>query len=293
MTTEIRSKADPATQASLGRRDFDRISSYVYDTLGIQLPPAKHTMVEARLRKLLRRSTTSDFTEYVDSVLAPNADPNERQAFLDQLTTNKTELFREADHFDHLVDKALPNLLERRNHPRLSIWSSACSSGEEPYTLAMVLLEAQRARKDFDFRILASDISMDILKRAARAVYPASHAEDVPKAWRSRYLMRSKDRNEIRMARNVRSLVTFGQLNLMNPPYKVTADLDVIFCRNVLIYFDRDTQTRVVDALIDRLRPGGYIYLGHSESAQGAGPCVDRDGAAVYRKKLVPGGRES
>ena len=247
-------------------------------------------MVEARLRKRLRQLGLSDFRTYVDQVLDPDCDPAERQIFLDHLTTNKTDLFREPDHFDHLAEVALPALLAGRHRPRLTVWCSASSSGEEPYTIAMTLMESKRRQDDFDFRVLASDISRRVLETAHRAVYPAAHAEAVPKEYRSRYLLRSRDGQRIKIARSLRQRVTFGQLNLMQPPYKVPADLDVIFCRNVLIYFDRPTQIRVVEALVDRLRPGGYLYLGHSESAQGAGPRVDRVGAAVYRRKWTAEG---
>jgi chemotaxis protein methyltransferase CheR len=242
-------------------------------------------MVEARLRKRLRQLGLSDFRTYVDLVLDPDCDPAERQTFLDHITTNKTDLFREPDHFDHLAEVALPALLAGRHRPRLTVWCAASSSGEEPYTIAMTLMESKRRQDDFDFRVLASDISRSVLEKAHRAVYPATHADAVPEAYRSRYLLRSRDGRQIKMARPLRQRVTFGLLNLMQPPYGVPADLDVIFCRNVLIYFDRPTQVRVVEALVDRLRPGGYLYLGHSESAQGAGPRVDRVGAAVYRRK--------
>ncbi len=242
-------------------------------------------MVEARLRKRLRQLGLSDFRTYVDLVLDPDCDPGERQTFLDHITTNKTDLFREPDHFDHLAEVALPALLAGRHRPRLTVWCAASSSGEEPYTIAMTLMESKRRKDDFDFRVLASDISRRVLEKAHRAVYPVTHADAVPKAYRSRYLLRSRDGRQIKMARPLRQRVTFGLLNLMQPPYEVPADLDVIFCRNVLIYFDRPTQVRVVEALVDRLRPGGYLYLGHSESAQGAGPRVDRVGAAVYRRK--------
>ena len=286
MATEIKAPTDGVAQASLGQREFKRVAEFIRGELGIQLPPAKHTMVESRLRRAMRRTPATNFKDYVDRVLASDADPVERQDFLDQITTNKTELFREADHFDHLIDVALPAVIGDRMRPTLNIWSSACSSGEEPYTLSMVLLEAKRQADDFDFRILASDISREILEQAARATYPIAHADDVPAGLRSRYLLRSKDGRQIRMSNEVRRRVTFGQLNLMLPPYKVTKDLDVVFCRNVLIYFDRPTQLRVVDGLVNCLRPGGYLYLGHSESAQGAGPKVDRVGNAVYRKKF-------
>lgn len=281
----LRTTTPDLRQATLGKRDFERISRFVYDHLGIQLPPGKHTMVEGRLRKQMRELGVGSFTEYVDRVLDPDADPDEFQAFLDQITTNKTDLFREPDHFDHLVRDALPALRAGRPRPQITVWSAACSSGEEPYTLAMTLFEAQRAGQQFDFRILASDISRRVLERAARAVYPAAHADAVPAALRSRYLLRSRDGSSIKMSKALRDRIRFGQLNLMNPPYRVPRELDVIFCRNVLIYFDRATQNRVVDALLDCLRPGGFLYLGHSESAQAGNPRLDRCGPAVYRKR--------
>lgn len=278
-----------AGEPRLGTQEFTRISRFVRDTLGIQLPPAKRTMVEARLRKQLRLHGCSTYADYVDHVLAPDCPPADRQAFVDLITTNKTDFYREPDHFDHLVQVTLPTLLDSEGGTRRTpfrVWSAACSSGEEPYTLALTLAQEREKRGDFDFQVLASDISRRILERAARAVYTLEQVKPVPMALQRRWFLRSKEpgSKQVKVAKELRRKVVFGQLNLMDPPYPVLGDLDAVFCRNVMIYFDRPTQARVLAALAERLRPGGYLYVGHSETAQTLCEGLTRVAPAVYRR---------
>ncbi len=278
-----------AGEPRLGSQEYDRISRFVRDTLGIQLPPAKRTMVEARLRKQLRLHGACTYAEYVDHVLAQGCPAADRQTFLDLITTNKTDFYREPDHFDHLAEVAVPTLLAEGGSGRRTpfrVWSSACSSGEEPYTIALTLAQVREKRRDFDFQVLASDISRRILERAARAVYTLEQVKPVPLALQKRWFLRSKDPTctQVKVAKELRRKVQFGQLNLMEPPYPVLADLDAVFCRNVMIYFDRPTQSRVIASLTERLRPGGYLYVGHSETAQTLCDGLVRVAPAVYRR---------
>ena len=273
----------------LAERDFQRISRFIRGALGIQLPLAKRTMVEARLRKQLRHHDFQNFREYVDHVLDEGCPKQDRQLFLDLITTNKTDFFREPDHFDHLVDVAVPTLHDRYGSGTrrpFRVWTAASSSGEEPYTIAMVLAELKDENPRFDFEILASDISRRILERAHRAVYRAHQIEPVSKERKKRWFLRSRDpqSDEVKVVRELRKKVRFGQLNLMEPPYQAPHGLDAVFCRNVLIYFDRPTQQMVLESLAVHIRPGGYLYVGHSETAQTQCAGIERVAPAVYRR---------
>src|SRR5208282_2993262 len=189
-------------------------------------------------------------------------------------TTNKTDFFRESEHFRLLVSRVLPELMAQRNRPGidrpLKLWSAACSIGAEPYTLAMVLDDFARGRRGFRFDILATDICTDVLAKAKLAVYSHDMVEPVPPEWRKRYLLRSRDSAEgtVRMVPRIRQMVRFGQLNLMDKDYPVDS-MDVVFVRNILIYFEKATQQRVLDRICDRLGSGGYLFLGHSETMTG------------------------
>jgi chemotaxis protein methyltransferase CheR len=206
------------------------------------------------------------------------------------MTTNKTEFFREPEHFRYLAETALPEIVAgRRNaaNPTIKVWCAASSIGAEPYTLAMVLADASQTMGGFRFTITATDISTNVLDTAALAIYPESMVEPVPMDMRKRYLLRSKleSRGLVRIAPELRQMVRFGRLNLMEAPYPVDRDMDVIFCRNILIYFDKPTQQRVVGRLCDHLRPGGYLIVGHSESLAGFGMPVKQVGGTIFRRE--------
>ena len=190
------------------------------------------------------------------------------------MTTNKTDFFREPSHFDYLVQTTLPVLKTLRTyHGRspLRVWSAGCSTGEEPYTLAMVLAEERALRSGPSYEILATDISMRVLDIARRAVYPMERIEPVPMAMRKKYLLRGRDRNnpEVRISQELRKSVRFGRLNFMDEEFGLPEPVDIIFCRNVIIYFDKPTQERLMQKFSRYLLPGGYLFLGHSESLHG------------------------
>jgi chemotaxis protein methyltransferase CheR len=280
----------------LSDRYFKAVAEVVEKRVGIKLPPAKQTMVEGRLRKRVRALDLADLNDYARHIFDRGHLVVELPHLIDCVTTNKTDFFREPSHFEFLRNVAVPALLKLHatRTANLKIWSSACSTGAEAYTIAMVLQELSEQRRDFRFSILGTDISTDVLREAKTAIYPTAFIEPVPAAMRQRYVLVAKQagRGVARIAPELRSLARFERLNLMDPHYPVDQDVDVIFCRNVLIYFDKPTQQAVVERLASHLRPGGYLLLGHSESMAGGGvdginqivPTVFQAGAKSSRK---------
>jgi chemotaxis protein methyltransferase CheR len=238
------------------------------------MPPTKKTMLEARLVKRMRMLNFSSFGEYCAYLFSPEGGANEIVHMIDAVTTNKTDFFREPQHFDYLVNRALPELIDSTGagmRRTLMVWSAACSSGEEPYTLAMVLEEYARNRPGFNFMVLATDISTKMLDKGKAAIYEEERIVPVPMDMRRRYLMRGKDpkKKEVRIAPGLRGKVRFRWLNFMDDDFGLRENMDIIFCRNVLIYFDRATQEKVVRHLCKHLCPGGYLFTGHSETLSG------------------------
>lgn len=263
----------PAEQ--LSNADFARMAAVVIQHTGIKLPPGKKLMIEGRLRKRLRELQLNTFDEYCRYLFDGDGLKDELQHLTDAVTTNKTDFFRERQHFDILRQRLVPALLaERRGaaHPKLKVWSAASSTGAEAYTIAMVLHDMAGHPQQFQFAILGTDISSTVLRAAQRAIYPQEMIEPVPMELQHRYILHAKlptASREVRIAPELRRHVRFAHLNLMEPTYPIDRDVDVIFLRNVLIYFERDTQEQVVMRLASHLRPGGYLILGHSESMIG------------------------
>jgi len=268
---------------------FERFSGFIHAECGIKIPPGKKTMLEARLRKRLRARGIETFEAYCDFFFGPGGLEEELVHLLDVVTTNKTDFFRDASQFEFLVGTALPDLLRggRGSRRPVAIWSAGCSTGEEPWTIAMACEEFRRQGGELDYRILATDLSTRVLAVAARGVYREDRVEPVPPAIRQRCLLRSRDRGRglVRVAPDVRGRVHFRRLNLRQPPYDAPADLDLIFCRNVLIYFDRDFQRQLLHELAGHLAPGGYLFLGHTESIQGMGLPLRSLGGSVHRRE--------
>ena len=236
---------------------------------GIQFGPSKQAMLEGRLQRRVRATGLPNMAAYGAMLFEQDGLAAEFGFLVDCVTTNKTDFFREPDHFEFLRAKAVPALLAHRGRGRtLKLWSAACSTGAEAYTIAMVLDAMQDLGTRVDFSILGTDISTDVLAQAWRAIYPAAMLDPVPPEWRRRYAMAAADlsRDEVRIIPELRCRTQFGSLNLMDPAYPFDRDVDVIFCRNVLIYFAKQTQQAVLRRLAAHLRPGGYLIVGHSES---------------------------
>lgn len=262
--------------------DFAAIASLVYAEAGIRMGEGKTSLVYSRLARRLRALGLSTFSQYVSMVTAKGNEA-ERGRMIDALTTNFTRFFREEHHFRHLQAVALPPLVDAvRRGARLRIWSAGCSNGQEPYTIAMSLLGLMPDAAALDVRILASDINADVLGQAEAGVYDEAALADVPAALRERWFERSGTRFRVRD--EVRALVAFRQLNLMQPSWPMRGRFDVVFCRNVAIYFDEQTQERLWPRFAQVLVPGGYLYIGHSERIGGpAAPSFAGAGVTTYR----------
>jgi len=277
------------SQVELSAESFARLASYITSELGIKMPEAKVTMVQSRLLRRVRELRLASVDQYAEYFFADSHN-EERQHFINAVTTNKTDFFREPEHFTYLREVALPAWTREAHRAggRFQVWSAGCSSGEEPYTLAMVLSEYARRQSGFDFAILATDVSTKVLDRARAGIYTEEQILPVPVEMRGRYLLRSR-KDEERMARVVsglRSKVSFHQLNFMDGDYGVRNSFDAVFFRNVMIYFDRATQEAVIHKLCRNLTPGGYLFAGHSESLAGLDIPLEAVRASIYRKPL-------
>lgn len=274
-------------KGTLGDKDFRRLSDFIYKNYGIKMPPEKRTMLEGRLAKRLRANQIQNYADYCDFVFSEKGE-QEIIHMINVVSTNKTDFFREQAHFEFLFDIILPEYVsEERTNP-LKFWSAASSSGEEAYTLAMVTSEFNRMNdQSINYEIFGTDISSDILQKASMAVYAEERIANIPLSYKKRYFLRNKDAEKklVRVIPELRSTCSFMRLNLMDPSYPVNEEFDVIFCRNVLIYFDRPTQEAVINKLCRHLRPGGYFFLGHSESAMGMNVPLSSIKPTVFRKK--------
>lgn len=270
------------------RSHFDFIADLVYRLAGIHLPPHKVEMVYARLARRLRELRIADFDAYC-RLLESAEGEGEAAAMVNALTTNLTSFFREAHHFDHLAATTLTAVRQAQTgagRPRLRIWSAGCSSGQEPYTIAMVVHQTLSDLRRWDARILATDIDTQMIAQGQRGVYPWETVGDLPASVRDRFFRRSRQDERERTAMvvdEIRSLVTFKPLNLLEE-WPMRGPFDAIFCRNVLIYFDRAGRRRVVDRFVDMLGPQGFLYLGHSENLHGISTRLAPAGATVYRR---------
>jgi len=269
---------------TLSAADFRRLAELIYAECGIHLAAEKQTMLEVRLRKRLHALKLRSCSEYCENLFSSRS-REELSNLIDVVTTNKTDFFRENRHFEYLVRMALPSLA-RDGGGALRFWSAGCSTGEEPYTLAMVLSEYAARNSGFRFHLLATDISTVVLDRARRAVYSSGDIEPVPAGIRRKYLMRGRagSAGQFRIVPELRALVEFRRLNFMDSDFGLSEPLDVIFCRNVIIYFDQHTRAKVLQALVRQLRPGGYLFLGHSETLNGLDVPVAAVGPTIYRK---------
>jgi len=253
--------------AELSERDFWRISALVYEKCGINLHDGKKELVRARLNKRLREGHFKDFRTYY-RFLTERDSGDELVRMLDSISTNLTSFFREKKHFDFLKEKVFPSYVEeKRKSRKLRYWSAGCSSGEEPYSLAMWLLEYFSESLPFDIQILATDISSKALAIAQRGVYTSKRLANMPILIPSKYFQRGFGSQEgyFRVKESLRKLIEFRRFNLI-APFPFREAFNVIFCRNVMIYFDKKTQQSLIDNLYDSLSHGGYLLVGHSES---------------------------
>lgn len=262
---------------------FDYIISLIYDRTRIRLHEGKRHLIRSRLGKRMRAHGLESFEDYC-SYLQSQADEDEITHVVDALTTNFTNFLRERDHFEFMVDRALPAVLPR-NRAAFRVWSAACATGEEPYSIAFFLAEKFPVTEGWDWSILATDISTRALLRAQAGIYPLERAEAVPPDWLKRYCQRGSGEYEgrFRIKPALRQRIEFRQLNLLGS-ISFPRPFELIFCRNVLIYFDRPTQEQLANGLARLLVPGGYLLTGHSESLNGLNAPFKRERPSIYRK---------
>lgn len=290
-TTPLPQQA-PEGSELLSHGVFHRFASFVTDHLGIKMPKEKVLMLSGRISRRIRQLQLASADDYARYLFESIHGPEERVHFIDAVTTNKTDFFREPAHFSFLEDVVLPGLAASAEPGRLlTFWSAACSSGEEPYTLGMLLNEFTRFRPGLDFGILATDVSTRVLAQAVHGIYDASRIEPVPEPLRCRYLLRDSLHKRVRIVPELRSKVSFHRLNLMDDDYRVRTMFDVVFLRNVLIYFERRIQEAVVNKLCRNLKPGGFLFVGHAESLAGFDVPLTQVGHAVFRKTATTAGR--
>lgn len=272
---------------TLSNRDFERLRTVIHTETGIHLGPEKKLMLEARVKRRLKALDIDSYGEYCSFLFQRGNTEREMVFLIDAVTTNKTDFYREPGHFEFLMERALPDLTARGEPGRpISIWSAGCSTGEEPYTLAIHLSEYARTHTGFRFRILATDISTGVLEKAQRAIYTEEVVAPVPVELRQRYLLRSKNRQErqVRVRPELRAAIEFRRLNFMDDDYGVAESMDAIFCRNVLIYFKRETQEEILRKLTRHLMPGGYLFVGHAEALHDMRLPVTPVAPSLYRK---------
>ncbi len=268
------------------------LSRYIHSQCGINLTPSKKLMLSTRLNSRLKQLGMKEFNQYFNYLQGDKEDRSEFYKMLDAVTINKTEFFREAEHFNILTDLVLPELLKMsfaKSRNSVNFWSAGCATGEEPYTLAMVLAEFFSKVRVTGFSILATDISSKALATAENAIYKEEAAGSIPVELKEKYLLRGKGPREgfIRISEELRKDVTFKWHNLKVSDFTFSRPIDIIFCRNVMIYFDDETKLDVVKKFHDLLTPGGYLFLGHTESVFRIKDYFNYIAPSVYRKPEV------
>ena len=268
--------------SALSGRDFERFSSLAKEKFGLDLRRGKEELVAGRLRKKMKELNLSSFAAYYEHVIHDSSG-EALVALIDSLATNHTSFLREAAHFEFLRNQILPAF---QAGSRLRVWSAACSSGEEPYSIAVTLLEALGTAAFQRTGILATDISSKVLQSAAQGIYSAERLQTVPADWHRKYFLRGEKQWQgfLRVRPEVGRMVEFRRVNLVESLPQLGL-FHVIFCRNVMIYFDNATQELLVNRLAACLEPGGYLFVGHAESLTGIAHPLDYVKPAIYRKR--------
>ena len=273
-----------AAELTITEREFAEMRDLIHETSGISLKDCKRVLVVSRLARRLRDLRLSTFSEYLVHLRRGDPAGDEMRRMINCITTNKTSFFREETHFPCLASHLRAAFAEGRHAFRL--WSAACSTGEEPYSIAITALDAVPGAQ---LHILASDVDTDVLARGEQGVYPAAALDSVEIGIKRRWFLRGRAESEglVRVKPEVRRAVEFRRINLVEEYWPVSGKLDAIFCRNVIIYFDRHTQRRLFERLVPRLAPGGLLFVGHSESLFWLSDLVEPVQHAVYRPRSV------
>ena len=272
-----------AVHQTASDRRFDRLASLIRDEIGVKLPASKRQMVETRLRRRMLQAGFAGLDQYLTHLFEGNGLTDELDVIFNAVTTNKTDFFREPAHYRYLAEHIAP-ARRRAGRRTLKLWSAAASSGAEAWSAAMVLASLD---VDLSWGILGTDINTVVLEQARRAIYPVEQLQPVPRPMRERFVMDGTGEmaGECRIHPELRRRVRFERLNLMDRTYPIDRDIDVIFLRNVLIYFEPEDQAAVVARLVGHLAPGGFFLTGHSESMVVREPRLEQVAPAVYRKR--------
>jgi chemotaxis protein methyltransferase CheR len=274
-------------KAVLSESHFQKIASFIASETGIKMPSAKKVMVQARLKKRLRELNMTSFDDYIKYIFSKEGMDSEVIHVFDVISTNKTDFFREPTHFTYLRDSVLPEFIATNPKSTFKVWSAACSSGEEPVTIGITLSEFQQSHQNFDFSVTGTDISTHILKMAVNGVYTDNRVRPaVPEYLVRKYFMKSRDEanKTLKVVPEMRQKIKYNRLNFMDENYNLPEKYDLVFCRNVLIYFDRPTQEAVVQKICKFLKPGGYLFHGHSESLLGMDLPLKNVKPTIFRK---------
>lgn len=277
--------AETGSYPILQDAEFDFLRLVVGENAGIKLGPNKRQLVQGRIARRMRELGLGSYEAYCNYVR--EAGPEELVSLINALTTNVTSFFRENHHFDALSSYMLPEALKRNAASRrLRIWSAGCSTGEEPYCIAMVAAEQMPSAPKWDFKILATDIDSDVIAEAQRGVYPLERVSAIPEARLRRFFRRGTgtESGNARVSPELARLIAFRSLNLMRE-WPMRGPFDIIFCRNVMIYFDQPTRERLIDRFAQILAPGGYLCIGHSESIHGAVTAFRSVGKTIYKRQ--------
>jgi chemotaxis protein methyltransferase CheR len=272
----------------MNEETFEIFKVFIESNLGIKIPPSKKIMLESRLAKRLRALGMHSYEEYCAYVFSPSGFEKEIQHLIDEVTTNETDFFRESHHYDLLETRILPELVLQKKLDEINIWSVAASTGQEAYTIAMVMEEFARKNRRVSYRILGTDISSKVLQVAQAGIYTEHQAAKIPVAQKKAYCLRSRDpaQKTIRFKSAIRDKIRFGRLNLMDNSYPIRKKYHIVFCRNVFIYFDKPTQHRVLAEIYAHMAPGGYLFMGHSENIGNVSLPLQNIASAVYQNKI-------
>lgn len=280
-----RSETERQREFVFNDHDFEAVRQCLYEQAGISLNDGKRDLVYGRLARRLRALGFTDFSDYITYLDSPRGE-EEMVHFINALTTNLTAFFREPHHFDYLAKTALPEAMRRHaGDRRVRFWSAGCSTGEEPYSIAMVVHECMPSLQNWDLKILATDLDSNVVASATRGQYTSQRIAGLSKSRTTKWFhgVRGSSDAEVRISSSLRELITFKQLNLMHD-WPMHGPFDLIFCRNVVIYFDKQTQCRLFDRYADYIADGGYLFLGHSETMHNLSDRFELVGQTMYRK---------
>ena len=274
---------------SLSTKEFNFICQFVHSATGILLNESKREMVYRRLSRIIRERKLSSFSDYCH--LLQTKPEEEEGYFINAITTNLTSFFRENHHFEYLQQHEIPKIISQQKkstaqRKSIRIWSSACSTGEEPYSIAITLLEAMQGQfPEWDVKILATDIDSNVLSKAATGIYENSRIDDLPKQIQQQYFIPGSGINSknVKVSKKIRDVITFKHLNLLHD-WPMKGLFDVIFCRNVIIYFDKPTQQELFSRYYEYIKPGGLLILGHSENLGAYQKYFSSGGRTMFRK---------